>query len=593
MHQEARPLEALGLRVQVPAFMAEIVGTLSPPGPPEPAHQPALGRVGPPHHRQLRDAGRQRRPPGAAPRREGRRAPRQRPRGAGVVHVGQGRDRDARGGPRRPGRRAADQAGGPDRVQGATARWSSSATWSCAFDEGTVVHAGDDVAVGRLRRGRSAAMPALRPAGRGPGRQRDRRPRWPAPPSSCSKACTCPSGSTRTRPAAGRPTGAASEARRMRRFDYSRWDGTQVGFEFDADDVLAELTDDLLYHGDLNAGPAAHAAAGVPRPQRRAGRRACASCSSSCAGGARTSSSATTSAASTTTSPSGCARSSTWSGPASTSCSRRPGSRATSGARRSPTRWPPSGACSSTSCRPTWPARCRRCRSTSGRRREAREQFEELMDQLRQELMQSYFNQMSGAMSDVSPEQLQRMKDMFNALNQMLEKREQGEDIDRAVRAVHGAVRRLVPRQPADPRRAARADGPADGGHAGHAQLDDARAAGPAPGPGRGRCSRTWTCAGRSTGSAPTCGRPSRRRAGTAGLQLQRPGSRSGFAEAAGLMNRLGDMDQLENLLRRPTSPGALAEVDLDQAPRAPRRRRGPVPRPAGRAGQAAGGGRA
>jgi magnesium chelatase subunit I len=29
MHQEARPLEALGLRIQVPAFMAEIVGTLT------------------------------------------------------------------------------------------------------------------------------------------------------------------------------------------------------------------------------------------------------------------------------------------------------------------------------------------------------------------------------------------------------------------------------------------------------------------------------------------------------------------------------------------------------------------------------------
>src|SRR5579872_4803758 len=38
----------------------------------------------------------------------------------------------------------------------------------------------------------------------------------------------------------------------MPRFDYSRWDGTQVGFEFGADDVLAEITDDLLYHGDLN-----------------------------------------------------------------------------------------------------------------------------------------------------------------------------------------------------------------------------------------------------------------------------------------------------------------------------------------------------
>src|SRR5437879_10577373 len=38
-----------------------------------------------------------------------------------------------------------------------------------------------------------------------------------------------------------------------RGFHYSRWDGTQVGFELDADSVLAEITDDLLYHGDLNA----------------------------------------------------------------------------------------------------------------------------------------------------------------------------------------------------------------------------------------------------------------------------------------------------------------------------------------------------
>ena len=38
-----------------------------------------------------------------------------------------------------------------------------------------------------------------------------------------------------------------------RRYDYSRWDGTQVGFELDADDILSEITDDLLYHGDLNA----------------------------------------------------------------------------------------------------------------------------------------------------------------------------------------------------------------------------------------------------------------------------------------------------------------------------------------------------
>jgi uncharacterized protein with von Willebrand factor type A (vWA) domain len=39
-----------------------------------------------------------------------------------------------------------------------------------------------------------------------------------------------------------------------------------------------------------------------------------------------------------------------------------------------------------------------------------------------------------------------------------------------------------------------------------------------------------------------------------------------GMAEAASLMNRLGDIDQLENLLNSAVSPGALADVDLDKA---------------------------
>jgi uncharacterized protein with von Willebrand factor type A (vWA) domain len=37
------------------------------------------------------------------------------------------------------------------------------------------------------------------------------------------------------------------------RFKYSRWDGTQRGFEFDAQNIVDEITDDLLYHGDVNA----------------------------------------------------------------------------------------------------------------------------------------------------------------------------------------------------------------------------------------------------------------------------------------------------------------------------------------------------
>jgi len=36
-------------------------------------------------------------------------------------------------------------------------------------------------------------------------------------------------------------------------FRYSRWDGTQTGFDLDAESLLDEMADDLLYHGDLNA----------------------------------------------------------------------------------------------------------------------------------------------------------------------------------------------------------------------------------------------------------------------------------------------------------------------------------------------------
>ena len=38
------------------------------------------------------------------------------------------------------------------------------------------------------------------------------------------------------------------------------------------------------------------------------------------------------------------------------------------------------------------------------------------------------------------------------------------------------------------------------------------------------------------------------------------------FAEAAQMLNELGDLDQLENLLRGASNPGALAEVDIDRA---------------------------
>ena len=37
------------------------------------------------------------------------------------------------------------------------------------------------------------------------------------------------------------------------KFTYSRWDGSQRGFDLDAEGLLSELADDLLYHGDVNS----------------------------------------------------------------------------------------------------------------------------------------------------------------------------------------------------------------------------------------------------------------------------------------------------------------------------------------------------
>jgi uncharacterized protein with von Willebrand factor type A (vWA) domain len=61
---------------------------------------------------------------------------------------------------------------------------------------------------------------------------------------------------------------------------------------------------------------------------------------------------------------------------------------------------------------------------------EAREQFEELIDRLKKEVAQSQFDQMAGAMGEMRPEDLSRMKDMMAELNQMIEQRNQGEETD-------------------------------------------------------------------------------------------------------------------------------------------------------------------
>ncbi len=58
----------------------------------------------------------------------------------------------------------------------------------------------------------------------------------------------------------------------------------------------------------------------------------------------------------------------------------------------------------------------------------AKQRFDGLMDKLREQLMQQQLDQMSSAVQNMSPEQMARTKDMMSALNEMLERRKNGED---------------------------------------------------------------------------------------------------------------------------------------------------------------------
>jgi uncharacterized protein with von Willebrand factor type A (vWA) domain len=61
---------------------------------------------------------------------------------------------------------------------------------------------------------------------------------------------------------------------------------------------------------------------------------------------------------------------------------------------------------------------------------EARQEFEELVEELRREMADTFFEGASESLSSMSPEQMARMRDAYDALNQMLEQRERGDDLD-------------------------------------------------------------------------------------------------------------------------------------------------------------------
>ena len=351
---------------------------------------------------------------------------------------------------------------------------------------------------------------------------------------------------------------------RAHRVRYSRWDGTQVGFEFDAEDIFGEITDDLLYHGDLNAAlrrmmqsgfrdQNGERIQGIREMLEKLRRKRRDELERYDLGGVyddiaqelrdvvdteRASLDELAQEA------------------------RQAGEAGDARRQEITEQVVEERQLQLDMLSPDLAGQVKDLQNYEFTSSEARERFEELLDQLRQQLTQSYFNQMSGAMSDISPQDLARMKDMLSGLNEMLEQRQRGEEPDfdqfmerfgdffpenpenldelleimaERMAAMQAMLNSMTPEQ------RAQLQGLAE------QLMEDMDLRWQMDQLGQNLQNlfpqMGWNRSYDFSGQDPL-----------------------GFAEAAQMMQELGDIDQLENLLRGATTPGALAEVDLDRA---------------------------
>jgi uncharacterized protein with von Willebrand factor type A (vWA) domain len=349
----------------------------------------------------------------------------------------------------------------------------------------------------------------------------------------------------------------------MPHFRYSKWDGTQVGFDFDADDVFAELTDELLFHGDLNQALQrllqrgftdrnGERIAGLREMLERLRERRREMLERHDLGGpyediAERLRDVLDKERAGIDQLEEEARNSGDSRRADVT------SEAAAERRMALDLLPPDLA-----------GQVQSLQEYEWTSSEAREAFEQLMEELRSQLMQSYFNQMSSSMSDMSPESMQRMKDMFNELNRMLETRAAGGDTERMFQEFMDQYGDMFPGNPQtldelleqmaqqmaamqqllnsmSPEQRAQLQQLAD------SLLEDMDL--------RWQVERLG---GNLRSAFPHAGWEQ-----SYDFSGQDP---LGFAEAAAVMNQLGDMDRLEQMMSTASNPGALAEVDVDRA---------------------------
>ncbi|HEV3226219.1 MAG TPA: hypothetical protein VGZ52_05275, partial [Acidimicrobiales bacterium] len=210
-------------------------------------------------------------------------------------------------------------------------------------------------------------------------------------------------------------------------FRYSRWDGTQTGFDIDADSVFGEITDDLLYHGDLNAALRrlmqsgfrdrnGERVKGMRELMEQLRRRRRDELEKYDLGGVYDDIAQELRDV-VDTERGGLDELAQEARESGDQRRQEITEQVVQDKNLQLDMLPPDLA-----------GQVRELQQYEFTSTEAREKFEQLMEQLREELVKSYFNQMSGAMQNISPEDMQRMKDMFAELNTLLDMKQRGED---------------------------------------------------------------------------------------------------------------------------------------------------------------------
>jgi uncharacterized protein with von Willebrand factor type A (vWA) domain len=344
------------------------------------------------------------------------------------------------------------------------------------------------------------------------------------------------------------------------RFNYSRWDGTQRGFEFDAQSIVDEITDDLLYHGDVNAAlrrlmqegmrnERGDQLMGLREMMQRLRERREEIKDRGDLGGVYSEVAAelddlvdeerhAIDDALMAAEKSGDQR-------------RAEVAKESAQERNFRLDMLPSDLA----------GKINELEHYDFQSSESKQRFEALLEKLRQQIMQQMLDQMSGEVENLTPQDMQRMKDMMAALNEMLESRERGEDpkfeqfmenfgdffpenpqtLDELLEIMaqrmanaQAMLNSMTPEQRDQMRQLS------------EKLLEDMdlrwqmdqlsqKLQGMFPQKG-------WGQSHEFTGDEPM-----------------------GFGQAMQAMQELGELDQLDNLLRNASSPSALAEADLER----------------------------